>query len=115
MKVNLRQSIHRLRQKIAHPSSSSKKHSDSQRPIQRTSTTDSSDEASDSSTCNHNMSHYKGNDLAAEDKKMEERAKRAKELLSMRYKGLKHEQVRLGYESLCLYYLYKMCASSMVF
>lgn len=32
--------------------------------------------------------------VAAADKEMEERANRAKELLSMRYKGLKAQQVR---------------------
>jgi len=32
--------------------------------------------------------------VAAADKEMEERANRAKELLSMRYKGLKTHQVR---------------------
>ncbi len=45
--------------------------------------------------------HKKGNhvdvdayvDVASADKEMEERAKRAKELLSMRYKGMRHEQV----------------------
>lgn len=33
--------------------------------------------------------------MASADKEMEERAKRAKELLSQRYKGLRHEQVSL--------------------
>lgn len=40
----------------------------------------------------HNNLHRPGNNLASADKNMEERAKRAKELLSMRYKGLKTEQ-----------------------
>lgn len=35
----------------------------------------------------------KEDDVALADKEMEERANRAKELLSMRYKGLRHEQV----------------------
>ncbi len=34
--------------------------------------------------------------MASADKEMEERAKRAKELLSQRYKGLKHEQVSVN-------------------
>lgn len=37
--------------------------------------------------------HKKEDDVALADKEMEERANRAKELLSMRYKGLRHEQV----------------------
>jgi hypothetical protein len=32
--------------------------------------------------------------IASADKEMEERAKRAKELLSQRYRGLRNEQVR---------------------
>jgi hypothetical protein len=37
--------------------------------------------------------HKKEDDVALADKEMEERANRAKELLSMRYKGMRHEQV----------------------
>lgn len=36
--------------------------------------------------------HKKEDDVALADKEMEERANRAKELLSMRYKGMRHEQ-----------------------
>jgi len=39
--------------------------------------------------------------VAAADKEMEERANRAKELLSQRYKGLKTQQVRLFVSLLC--------------
>ena len=43
------------------------------------------------------MSSHKGEDaMAAADKEMEERANRAKELLSTRYRGMKHEQVSIG-------------------
>ena len=37
--------------------------------------------------------HTNQEDVALADKEMEERANRAKELLSMRYKGMRHEQV----------------------
>ena len=40
-----------------------------------------------------NRSRRGDESMASADKEMEERAKRAKELLSMRYKGLKNEQV----------------------
>ena len=44
----------------------------------------------------HHYNHHKReDDVALADKEMEERANRAKELLSMRYKGLKNEQVSL--------------------
>lgn len=33
--------------------------------------------------------------MAAADKEMEERANRAKQLLSQRYRGLRHDQVRI--------------------
>ena len=35
--------------------------------------------------------------MEAMDREMEERANRAKELLCMRYRGMKDEQVRLSY------------------
>ena len=41
-------------------------------------------------------SHIDEDAVAAADKEMEDRANRAKELLSMRYKGLKKQQVRVG-------------------
>ena len=44
--------------------------------------------------------HKKEDDVALADKEMEERANRAKELLSMRYKGMRHEQVGVYNETL---------------
>lgn len=41
-------------------------------------------------------SHLDDDAVAAADKEMEERANRAKELLSQRYKGLKNQQVSMG-------------------
>jgi hypothetical protein len=43
-------------------------------------------------------SHIDEDAVAAADKEMEERANRAKELLSQRYEGLKKKQVRLSAE-----------------
>ena len=46
-------------------------------------------------------SQFSEDAVAAADKEMEERANRAKELLANRYHGLKNQQVRLLYFSLC--------------
>lgn len=45
--------------------------------------------------------------MAAADKEMEERANRAKELLSQRYKGLRNDQVSSGKPAFCE--LIKLC------
>jgi hypothetical protein len=47
--------------------------------------------------------HIDEDAVAAADKEMEERANRAKELLSQRYRGLKKQQVRNGLEEVIQY------------
>ena len=51
----------------------------------------------------HQQYHQK-DDVALADKEMEERANRAKELLSMRHKGMRHEQVSLHYLHTCVFH-----------
>jgi len=64
-------------------------------PIQPSSSTDtdtSSDYSMNTSNTRHPHNAKRDDDVASADRQMEERANRAKELLSMRYKGLRSEQ-----------------------
>ena len=61
--------------------------------------------ASSSSTHRSQSQHHRNGTegLAKADKEMEERANRAKELLSMRYRSLRHDQVSIVCVNECVY------------
>ena len=68
------------------------------------------------SSSSNSRSNRKGNEgLAQADKDMEERANRAKELLSMRYRSLRHDQVRSFLSKMHLFLEWSISVASRCF